>query len=255
MLVGSCGMLMLVLVCLQKCISFNGYSALQGRDLSNIRACTFAASTTMQGVSVMVGGLHSNNKPSSKVYMLKQDEYSLIRLQNDTPVVSRFLHTVNGFALGKKKLFVVFGGLPSSSPDAKPLKTAQIFEISGTTAKWRPCEIFQFPGLYAHASTVVDTTLYIFGGRMGREGYYSNSLYSYDLCSNVFKELTNLTKQTKPAPRAGHVMIYCANVSSFVIFGGHNRIGMLDDMFFLDKNTFVFTKVTVIGPSPTVRNF
>ncbi|KAF2312873.1 hypothetical protein GH714_040930 [Hevea brasiliensis] len=144
----------------------------------------------------------------------------------------------------------VFGGTDGMNP----LKDLHILDISSHT--WiSPTVRGEGPeAREGHSAALVGKRLFIFGG-CGKSSndnveVYYNDLYILNTETLVWKEL-NTTGQKLP-PRAGHSTV--AFGKNLFVFGGFTDAqNLYDDLYMLDVDTGVWTKVMTTGIGPSAR--
>ena len=75
------------------------------------------------------------------------------------------------------------------------------------------------PGLYDGGSTVIDNSLYYFGGEDGHS--YYNSLHCINSITVEWKELSSLNPVTQPMRKAGFGIVTYTDVATLAIFAGY----------------------------------
>ncbi|OMO98431.1 Kelch-type beta propeller [Corchorus olitorius] len=97
-----------------------------------------------------------------------------------------------------------------------------------------------------HTVVRASSVLILFGGEDAKKKKL-NDLHMFDL-----KSLTWLTLQctgTRPSPRTNHVATLYDDKTLFV-FGGASKSKTLNDLYSLDFETMIWTRIKVRGPSP-----
>ncbi|OMO53698.1 Kelch-type beta propeller [Corchorus capsularis] len=97
-----------------------------------------------------------------------------------------------------------------------------------------------------HTVVRASSVLILFGGEDAKKKKL-NDLHMFDL-----KSLTWLTLQctgTRPSPRSNHVATLYDDKTLFV-FGGASKSKTLNDLYSLDFETMIWTRIKVRGPSP-----
>ncbi|BAF29963.1 tip elongation aberrant protein 3 isoform X2 [Oryza sativa Japonica Group] len=100
-----------------------------------------------------------------------------------------------------------------------------------------------------HTVTRAGATLILFGGE-DTKGKKRHDLHMFDLKSSTWLPLNY--KGSGPSPRSNHVAaLYEDRI--LLIFGGHSKSKTLNDLFSLDFETMVWSRVKIHGPHPTPR--
>ncbi|KAF0888874.1 hypothetical protein E2562_019383 [Oryza meyeriana var. granulata] len=100
-----------------------------------------------------------------------------------------------------------------------------------------------------HTVTRAGATLILFGGE-DTKGKKRHDLHMFDLKSSTWLPLNY--KGSGPSPRSNHVAaLYEDRI--LLIFGGHSKSKTLNDLFSLDFETMVWSRVKTHGPHPTPR--
>ncbi|CAN1839937.1 Kelch domain-containing protein 3 [Linum perenne] len=163
-----------------------------------------------------------------------------------TPPIPRDSHTCT--TIGEH--FYVFGG----TDGVKPLRDLHILNTS--THTWiSPTMRGDGPeAREGHSAAVVGKRIYIFGGcgqssDTNNEVYY-NDLYILNTETLVWKELSTMGQ--KLPPRAGHSTV--AFGKNLFVFGGFaDSQNLYNDLYMLDIESGMWTKVMAIGDGPCAR--
>ncbi|KAI4987616.1 hypothetical protein ZWY2020_020416 [Hordeum vulgare] len=100
-----------------------------------------------------------------------------------------------------------------------------------------------------HTVTRAGATLILFGGEDAK-GKKRHDLHMFDLKSSTWLPLNY--KGAGPSPRSNHVAaLYDDRI--LLIFGGHSKSKTLNDLFSLDFETMVWSRVKTNGPHPSPR--
>ncbi|KAG8093155.1 hypothetical protein GUJ93_ZPchr0012g18874 [Zizania palustris] len=100
-----------------------------------------------------------------------------------------------------------------------------------------------------HTVTRAGATLILFGGE-DTKGKKRQDLHMFDLKSLTWLPLNY--KGSGPSPRSNHVAaLYDDRI--LLVFGGHSKSKTLNDLFSLDFETMVWSRVKIHGPHPTPR--
>lgn len=100
-----------------------------------------------------------------------------------------------------------------------------------------------------HTVIRAGATLILFGGE-DTKGKKRHDLHMFDLKSSTWLPLNY--KGTGPSPRSNHVAtLYDDRI--LLIFGGHSKSKTLNDLYSLDFDTMVWSRVKTHGPHPSPR--
>lgn len=88
--------------------------------------------------------------------------------------------------------------------------------------------------------------VYMFGGLTAR-GKFFNDLWAFDVSKQIWVELTPDPREPAPEPRARVAMAIIRNGKGLVVFGGHTAVKLLDDLWYFDFQTNLWTYVTAAG--------
>ena len=77
------------------------------------------------------------------------------------------------------------------------------------------------PGLYRGGCTVIDNSLYYFGGMDGHS--YYNSLHCINSITAEWKELSSLNPVNQPMPKAGFGIVTYTDAATLAIFAGYGK--------------------------------
>ncbi|CAD6341382.1 unnamed protein product [Miscanthus lutarioriparius] len=98
-----------------------------------------------------------------------------------------------------------------------------------------------------HTVIRAGATLILFGGE-DTKGKKRHDLHMFDLKSSTWLPLNY--KGTGPSPRSNHVAtLYDDRI--LLIFGGHSKSKILNDLYSLDFDTMVWSRVKTHGPHPS----
>ncbi|XP_038995111.1 acyl-CoA-binding domain-containing protein 6-like [Hibiscus syriacus] len=145
---------------------------------------------------------------------------------------------------GKKALLV--GGRPDPANDK-----LSVWSFDTETECWSVMEAKGEIPIARSGHTVVRTSsvLILFGGEDAKKKKL-NDLHMFD-----FKSLTWLTLQctgTRPSPRSNHVATLYGDKTLFV-FGGASKSRTLNDLYSLDFETMVWSRIKICGFHPSPR--
>lgn len=100
-----------------------------------------------------------------------------------------------------------------------------------------------------HTVIRAGATLILFGGE-DTKGKKRHDLHMFDLKSSTWLPLNY--KGTGPSPRSNHIAtLYDDRI--LLIFGGHSKSKTLNDLYSLDFDTMVWSRVKTHGPHPSPR--
>lgn len=154
--------------------------------------------------------------------------------------------TCHSMASVGSKFYVFGGGL--SGPDPVPDTTLHVFNAEDKS--WSQPEVSGSPpcSRHGHVSITVGTDIYIHGGMAGTDMF--DDLYKFDTVNHTWNELQPTGHA--PSSRTAHAAA-CVGKKIY-IHGGMSSVGAaLDDMYALDTETLIWTKIPVDGPSPAPR--
>lgn len=150
----------------------------------------------------------------------------------------RSSHGVSLFA-GKK--LVVYGG---EAVARTPIDSTVwiIDDIDDVAPTWRAVQTDVVPPRVAHAQAVVDSKLYVFGGRQGitMEEAPLCDIWAFDLEAETWKEV-EAASGTPPAARSFHQMV--AVGKTLYVFGGCSAQGRLSDLHAFDVPTRTWSHI------------
>jgi hypothetical protein len=92
--------------------------------------------------------------------------------------------------------------------------------------------------------------VYLFGGQSESSGSYPNDLYVYDYPTNSWT-LISPAGGTKPPGRTAHAFAYDSTNNIFLLYGGYNSSGPLNDTWVYDPVANTWTQVTTSAPEPS----
>ncbi|KAG8048880.1 hypothetical protein GUJ93_ZPchr0009g416 [Zizania palustris] len=126
-----------------------------------------------------------------------------------------------------------------------------VWKFDAETEVWSPMEAKgDIPAARSgHTVTRAGATLILFGGE-DTKGKKRQDLHMFDLKSLTWLPLNY--KGSGPSPRSNHVAaLYDDRI--LLVFGGHSKSKTLNDLFSLDFETMVWSRVKIQGPHPTPR--
>eukprot|EP01080_Neovahlkampfia_damariscottae_P002499 gene2499-3205_t len=113
---------------------------------------------------------------------------------------------------------------------------------------WSSIQLESLPFLYEHTCNLNLTTMFIFGGK-DKSNLPTNNLYEYDILNYSWKELK---QKNKPSSRSGHSMSLFNN-EQLILFGGSSVNCLLNDLHFLNLESFTWKCIKGIGDIPSKR--
>uniref|UniRef100_A0A2C9UK58 Uncharacterized protein n=1 Tax=Manihot esculenta TaxID=3983 RepID=A0A2C9UK58_MANES len=153
-------------------------------------------------------------------------------------------------ALVGKRLFI-FGGCGKSSNNDDDVYYNDLYILNTETYVWEQVAASGTPpsARDSHTCSSLKGKIIVIGGEDGRD-YYLSDVHILDAETLVWKEL-NTTGQRLP-PRAGHSTVAFGN--NLLVFGGFTDAqNLYDDLYMLDVDTGVWTKVMTTGIGPSAR--
>ncbi|XP_021615867.1 kelch domain-containing protein 3 isoform X2 [Manihot esculenta] len=153
-------------------------------------------------------------------------------------------------ALVGKRLFI-FGGCGKSSNNNVEVYYNDIFILNTETFVWKQAATSGTPpsARDSHTCSSWNNKIVVVGGEDGHD-YYLSDVHILDAETLVWKEL-NTTGQKLP-PRAGHSTV--AFGKNLFVFGGFTDAqNLYDDLYMLDVDTGIWTKVMTTGVGPSAR--
>ncbi|KAF2282977.1 hypothetical protein GH714_043296 [Hevea brasiliensis] len=200
-----------------------------------------------EGGFFVFGGYGKDNCQTNQVHVFDtaMQTWSQPEIKG-TPPTPRDSHSCT--AIGDN--LYVFGGTDGMNP----LKDLHILDTSSHT--WiSPTVRGEGPDAReGHSAALVGKRLFIFGGcgksSNNNDEVYFNDLYILNTETLVWKELH--TTGQKLTPRAGHSTV--AFGKNLFVFGGFTDAqNLYDDLYMLDVDTGVWTKVMTTGIGPSAR--
>ncbi|XP_021674893.2 uncharacterized protein LOC110660772 isoform X3 [Hevea brasiliensis] len=153
-------------------------------------------------------------------------------------------------ALVGKRLFI-FGGCGKSSNDNVEVYYNDLYILNTETFVWKQAATSGTPpsARDSHTCSSWKNKIIVIGGEDGHD-YYLSDVHVLDAETLVWKEL-NTTGQKLP-PRAGHSTV--AFGKNLFVFGGFTDAqNLYDDLYMLDVDAGVWTKVMTTGIGPSAR--
>ncbi|XP_050225145.1 uncharacterized protein LOC126674699 isoform X2 [Mercurialis annua] len=153
-------------------------------------------------------------------------------------------------ALVGKRLFV-FGGCGKSSNNSDEVYYNDLYILNTETFVWKQATTSGIPPSVrdSHTCSSWKNKIIVIGGEDGHD-YYLSDVHILDAETLVWKELD--TTGTKLSPRAGHSTV--AFGKNLFVFGGFTDAqNLYDDIYILDVDTGVWTKIMTTGIGPSAR--
>ncbi|XAR63822.1 hypothetical protein NMG60_11023920 [Bertholletia excelsa] len=153
-------------------------------------------------------------------------------------------------ALIGKRLFI-FGGCGKSSNTSDEEFYDDLYILNTETFVWKCAETFGTPPSKrdSHTCSSWKNKIIVIGGEDSYD-YYLSDVHVLDTDTLVWRKL-NTSGQLLP-PRAGHTTI--ALGKNLFVFGGFtDESNLYDDIYMLDIDTGVWTKVIAAGEGPSAR--
>ncbi|EEF47742.1 kelch repeat protein, putative [Ricinus communis] len=153
-------------------------------------------------------------------------------------------------ALVGKRLFI-FGGCGKSSNNNDEVYFNDLYILNTETFVWKKAVTSGTPpsARDSHTCSSWKNKIIVIGGEDGHD-YYLSDVHILDAETLVWKEL-NATGQKLP-PRAGHSTVSFGK--NLFVFGGFTDAqNLYDDLYMLDVDTGVWTKIMTAGIGPSAR--
>ncbi|XP_012080405.1 kelch domain-containing protein 3 isoform X2 [Jatropha curcas] len=153
-------------------------------------------------------------------------------------------------ALVGKRLFI-FGGCGKSSNNNDEVYYSDLYILNTETFVWKQAATSGTPpsARDSHTCSSWKNKVIVIGGEDGHD-YYLSDVHILDAETLVWKELN--TSGQKLPPRAGHSTV--AFGKNLFVFGGFTDAqNLYDDLYMLDVDTGVWTKVMTTGIGPSAR--
>ncbi|CAI9292557.1 unnamed protein product [Lactuca saligna] len=109
------------------------------------------------------------------------------------------------------------------------------------------CNGIDFPQSHRHATAVIGSSLYVFGGI--HNGNISSSMYKLDTDTMTWEEVN--VQGAKPSARHSHTMV--AYNSQLFMFGGYDGVKALGDFYTFDIHSSTWRKEKMVGSTPYAR--
>lgn len=168
-----------------------------------------------------------------------------VELKTSNSILPRSSHGVSIVNVEGKNMLVVYGGenIARTPLDSK-VNVLEIDEnreeLSWTEAKPSDGENIPEPRV-AHAQASIGTKVYIFGGRQSitMDEAPLNDLYSYDLATKTWENISVPSSGSVPSPRSFHKMVSVGK--KLYVFGGCGANGRMADLHCYDVETKAWT--------------
>ena len=175
-------------------------------------------------------------------------EMKWIELKTSNSILPRSSHGVSIVHLEGKNMLVVYGGENvARTPLDSKINTLNIDEnreeLSWVEAKPSSGENIPEPRV-AHAQASIGTKVYIFGGRQSitMDEAPLNDLYSFDLATKIWENISVPSSGSVPSPRSFHKMVSVGK--KLYIFGGCGAGGRMADLHSYDVETKSWTALS-----------
>ncbi|XP_010477041.1 PREDICTED: kelch domain-containing protein 3-like [Camelina sativa] len=149
-----------------------------------------------------------------------------------------------------KRLFV-FGGCGKSSHINDEVYYNDLYILNTETFVWKRAVTMGNPpsARDSHSCSSWKNKIVVIGGEDGHD-YYLSDVHILDTDTLIWKELN--TSGQLLTPRAGHVSVSLGR--NFFVFGGFTDAqNLYDDLYVLDVDTCVWSKVLTMGEGPSAR--
>ncbi|KAI3421534.1 uncharacterized protein J3R85_012231 [Psidium guajava] len=153
-------------------------------------------------------------------------------------------------ALVGKKLFI-FGGCGKSPNDDEEVYYNDLYILNTETFVWKRAVTTGIPpsARDSHSCSTWKNKMIVIGGEDGRD-YYLSDAHILDADTLMWKEL-NTTGHMLP-PRAGHSTVAFGKI--LFVYGGFTEAQKLyDDLYMLDVESAIWSKVTTASAGPSAR--
>ncbi|EOA40064.1 hypothetical protein CARUB_v10008756mg [Capsella rubella] len=149
-----------------------------------------------------------------------------------------------------KRLFV-FGGCGKSSDINDEIYYNDLYILNTETFVWKRAVTMGNPpsARDSHSCSSWKNNIVVIGGEDGHD-YYLSDVHILDTDTLIWKELSTSGKLL--TPRAGHVTVSLGR--NIFVFGGFTDAqNLYDDLYVLDVDTCVWSKVLTMGEGPSAR--
>ncbi|XP_056175446.1 tip elongation aberrant protein 1-like [Syzygium oleosum] len=153
-------------------------------------------------------------------------------------------------ALVGKRLFI-FGGYGKSPGNDDEVYYNDLFLLNTETFKWKKAMTTGIPPSprLTHSCSTWNNKMIVIGGQDGRD-YYLSDVHTLDADTLMWKEL-NTTGDMLP-PRGGRLTVTFGKI--LFVYGGYTEDQKLyDDLYMLDVESAIWSKVTIAGDGPSPR--
>ncbi|KAF3612084.1 hypothetical protein DY000_02045742 [Brassica cretica] len=203
---------------------------------------------TTVGDSLLVFGGTDGTKPLNDLYILDTSSHTwkCQSVRGEGPE-AREGHSAT---LVGKRLFV-FGGCGKSSDINDEIYYNDLYVLNTETYVWKRAVTIGNPpsARDSHTCSSWKNKIVVIGGEDGHD-YYLSDVHILDTDTFVWKELS--TSGQLLTPRAGHVTVSLGR--NLYVFGGFTDAqNLYDDLYVLDVETCVWSKVLAMGEGPSAR--
>lgn len=205
-------------------------------------------SCTTVGDNLYVFGGTDGMNPLNDLHILDTSSHTWISpsLRGEGPE-AREGHSA---ALVGKRLFI-FGGCGKSSSSNEEVYYNDLYILNTETFVWKRATTSGTPPSPrdSHTCSSWKNNFIVIGGEDGHD-YYLSDVHILDTDTLVWRELNTLGHLL--TPRAGHSTV--AFGKKLFVFGGFTDAqNLYNDLYMLDIDTGVWTKVATVGDSPSAR--
>jgi hypothetical protein len=185
------------------------------------------------------GGMKTGG--SDEVFILDTEKLVWKKAETTGVILSHVYHTTVPM-LGK---LWVFGGRSASGSTTY----SDIWTLNLANLAWEKVEVFSSKpcSRYYHGATVVDSKMYVFGGRDNASRF--NDLHIFDPKTLTWSQIQ--TQGETPGCHSGHTC--CAVGKNIYVFGGYNGVATLNELHILNTETLTWHKPHVRGAPPPGR--
>ncbi|XP_024008446.1 rab9 effector protein with kelch motifs isoform X2 [Eutrema salsugineum] len=205
-------------------------------------------SCTTVGDNLFVFGGTDGMKPLKDLYILDTSSHTwrCPSVRGEGPE-AREGHSAT---LVGKRLFV-FGGCGKSSDSNDEIYYNDLYVLNTETYVWKRVDTIGNPpsARDSHTCSSWMNKIVVIGGEDGHD-YYLSDVHILDTDTFIWKELN--TSGQLLTPRAGHVTVSLGR--NLYVFGGFTDAqNLYDDLYVLDVDTCVWSKVLTMGEGPSAR--
>ncbi|VVA91789.1 unnamed protein product [Arabis nemorensis] len=205
-------------------------------------------SCTTVGDNLFVFGGTDGINPLNDLYILDTSSHTWIRpsVRGEGPE-AREGHSAT---LVGRRLFL-FGGCGKSSTINDEIYYNDLYILNTETFVWKRAITIGNPpsARDSHTCSSWKNKIVVIGGEDGHD-YYLSDVHILDTETLIWKELN--TSGQLLAPRAGHVTVSLGR--NLFVFGGFTDAqNLYDDLYVLDIDTCVWSKVLTMGEGPSAR--